>query len=180
MPAAITGEKAGAVVEAYLKRECDAVRAALSHASPSGPWLAAGPIRPGVRVSGNGTGVFLIGNAAGEAHPIVGEGISMAMQSAWLLCEQLVHCRDVLRPAGSGQREIQRRYATQWRAHFGRRLRLAAWFAEAAMRPSAMTCLLPVLRRAPALLTRSARWSGKIRCAPTAAAIALLAPAPPS
>ena len=32
-------------------------------------------------------GVFRIGNAAGEAHPIVGEGISMALQSAFVLAD---------------------------------------------------------------------------------------------
>ena len=32
----------------------------------------------------------MIGNAAAEAHPIIGEGISMAMQSAWLLCVRLI------------------------------------------------------------------------------------------
>ena len=34
-------------------------------------------------------GAFAIGNAAGEAHPIVGEGIAMAMRSAALLCGPL-------------------------------------------------------------------------------------------
>src|ERR1039457_285735 len=87
---ACRGETAGTVVEAYLRRECDGVRDALTGAPRAGPWLAAGPIRPGIRLPRSGADVFLIGNAAGEAHPIVGEGISMAMQSAWLLCEQLV------------------------------------------------------------------------------------------
>ena len=44
-----------------------------------GPWLAAGPLHPGIRVDAR-DGSFRIGNAAGEAHPIIGEGMSMAMQ----------------------------------------------------------------------------------------------------
>jgi flavin-dependent dehydrogenase len=175
---ACRGETAGTVVEAYLRRECAGVRDALTGASRAGPWLAAGPIRPGIRLPRSGADVFLIGNAAGEAHPIVGEGISMAMQSAWLLCEQLVRSRDVLLHgvgAYKWQREIQERYAAQWRGHFRIRMRIAAWLAQAAMRPTVTARLLPMLRRAPMLLTHSARWSGKIRCAPNSPAIALLA-----
>ena len=111
---ALRGETAGTVVEAYLRHECDGVRDALTGASRIGPWLAAGPIRPGIRLPRSGAGAFLIGNAAGEAHPIVGEGISMAFQSAWLLCEQLIRDQDVgLRGIGGQrrQREIQQRYA---------------------------------------------------------------------
>lgn len=164
------GAPAGAVIEAYLKRECASLRAALAAASPVAPWLAAGPLKPGVRLPRGGAEgrTFLIGNAAGEAHPIVGEGISMALQSAWLLCEQLVHDRDVLRRGEAGrarQRQIQQRYVARWRACFGPRLRIARGFAAAAMRPGAAAMVVPLLRRAPSLLGLGARWSGKTRCA---------------
>ena len=72
-----------------------AVADVLTRAEVSGEWLAAGPIRPQVRSCGQ-DGVFLLGNAAGEAHPIVAEGISMAIQSAWLLCERLITQKDAL------------------------------------------------------------------------------------
>ena len=62
--------------------------AALAGAEREGPWLASGPLRPGVRL-GQGDGIFRVGNAAGEAHPIVGEGISMALQSAFVLAALL-------------------------------------------------------------------------------------------
>lgn len=159
------GQKAGAVVEAYLRRECAGVRDALAGASLAQPWLASGPIRPGVRLPRSAEGVFLIGNAAGEAHPIIGEGISMAMQSAWLLCRQLVRFPDVLHSGAEAQRrqrEIHHRYAAQWRAHFQPRLRLAAYFGHVAMRPAIAARLLPILNRVPTLLTQGARWSGKI------------------
>jgi hypothetical protein len=51
----------------------------------------------------------------------------------------------------------------QWRAHFSRRMRLAACFAHAAMRPRAAAPLLPLLRRAPELLGIAAHVSGKTR-----------------
>jgi menaquinone-9 beta-reductase len=160
--------RAGEAVEALLRRECGGVREALKSASRVGPWLAAGPIRPGVRLRAARSGTFLIGNAAGEVHPIIGEGISMALQSAWLLCEELAGAADAFRCDGQGEsrrRQIQQLYASRWRAHFSGRLRLAACFAHAAMRPGLARPLLPLLRRAPALLGVAARASGKTRSA---------------
>ena len=75
---AARGARAGDAVEALLKRECAGVREVLTGASRDDAWLAAGPIDPGVRLRADDT-VFRIGNAAGEAHPIIGEGISMAL-----------------------------------------------------------------------------------------------------
>src|SRR5581483_12114716 len=97
-------------------------------------------------------------------HPIIGEGISMALQSAWLLCEELAGSIDAFRCDARGEArrcEIQRRYVSRWRAHFARRLYLAACFAHAAMRPRLAAPLLPLLRRAPALLALAASASGK-------------------
>ncbi len=82
------GGTAGEDVEAYLTDVIRGVRRALAGAERDGPWLAAGPIRPGVRLR-RPPGVFAVGNAAGEAHPVVAEGLSMALQSAWLLTERL-------------------------------------------------------------------------------------------
>ncbi|MCY7388827.1 MAG: hypothetical protein LH481_12320, partial [Burkholderiales bacterium] len=45
------------------------------------------------------------------------------------------------------------------------RLRLAASFANLAMRPAASAALMALLRRWPALLTRGAAWAGKVHCA---------------
>ncbi|MES2535436.1 MAG: NAD(P)/FAD-dependent oxidoreductase [Pseudomonadota bacterium] len=159
------GQSAGSAVEAYMKENCAAVARALAEARRQGEWLSAGPIRPGVRVQPRGSGVFLIGNAAGEAHPIIGEGISMALQSSWLLCEMLFrYASPVL--AGAAQPQIQREYAHAWRGSFTPRIRWAALFAHAAMRPALAPMLLPVLRWKPTLMTCAARLSGKVRPAP--------------
>lgn len=163
-----TAARAGEVIEALLRKECRGVREALAGASRVGAWLAAGPIRPGARLESTARGVFPIGNAAGEVHPIIGEGISMALQSAWLLCAELTGCVDAARPDMRGEacrRAIQRRYAALWRAHFRGRMRLAAGFAHAAMRPRLAGLLLPLLRRAPELLRVAAYASGKTRSA---------------
>ena len=120
--------------------------------------------------------LFRIGNAAGEAHPIIGEGISMALQSAWLLCAHLLDPAVRARISDAGlQRRIAARHAAQWRREFMPRLRLAAAFAHAAMRPVPAHALLGVVARWPGLLTRGARWGGKLRCAADPATIVALA-----
>jgi len=169
------GARAGDVFEAMLRRECRGVAAALEGATRQGPWLASGPLRPGVRLGrrrGEGDdGVFRIGNAAGEAHPIVGEGISMALQSAFVLAALIGPARATLVAAASAH-EAQRRaldaYEAIWRRRFTRRLRVAAAFAHVAMRPALARVAWPLARRWPGVLTLGARLSDKTRCAPEA------------
>lgn len=160
---------AGEAAAAYVAHACAGVRAALSHAEQQGAWLSVGPIRPGIRLRAHGGHAFLIGNAAGEAHPIIGEGISMAIQSAWLLAQKLA---PRLKQCASKELQIalQRDYRKAWRNHFVPRIRLAFLFAHAAMRPGLAAGILPLLNRHPGLLTDAVRWSGKIRCAPLATA----------
>ncbi|MGZ5132640.1 MAG: NAD(P)/FAD-dependent oxidoreductase [Caldimonas sp.] len=168
------GERAGDVFEAILRRECAGVEQALRDARREGPWLATGPIRPGVRL-GQGDGIFRIGNAAGEAHPIVGEGISMALQSAFVLAALLGSERAALvdpASAGAAQARLLRLYEARWRQRFAQRLRVAAVFAHLAMRPWAARAAWPLVAAWPGLLTRGARWSGKTRSVPEAALLA--------
>ena len=162
---AAPGLPAGEVVEAMLKRQCAGVRAALQSASRDGAWLAAGPLDPGIHL-GADDAIFRIGNAAGEAHPIIGEGMSMALQSAGLLCAHLLGADRRDKASGEPwQREVGRRYAAEWRRQFAPRLRLAATFAHLAMRPRSAALLMSLVRRWPGLLTLGARWGGKVRCA---------------
>jgi flavin-dependent dehydrogenase len=164
------GLRAGEAVEAFLRRECLGVRIALQAATRDGPWLATGPLHPGIRVNA-GDGSFRIGNAAGEAHPIIGEGMSMAMQSAWLLC---IHLLDAGRTANAdaAQRDIGRRYAEAWRHAFGSRLKLAAIFAHTAMHPASAAPLVVLARAWPGMLTLGARFAGKTRSVADPASIA--------
>jgi menaquinone-9 beta-reductase len=137
------------------------VRQALRRARLEGAWLSAGPIRPGIRIRST-QDAFLVGNLAGEAHPIVAEGISMAMQSAWLLSRRLIANEDdVVRRRCV--REIQKEYASDWNAWFGMRVRLAAAFAHLAMRPGPTNLLLPLVDRFPKILSFGAHLSGKTK-----------------
>ncbi|MDP2369469.1 NAD(P)/FAD-dependent oxidoreductase [Rhodoferax sp.] len=167
---------AGHVMEALLRHECKGVRDALQGATRQGAWLATGPLEPGIRL-GAEDGVFRIGNAAGEAHPIIGEGMSMALQSAWLLCEHLLS--PALRqesPASAWQARVARRYALDWRRHFQPRLRLASVFAHAAMRPMLAAPLLTMAQYWPGMLTLGATLGGKTRFVADLAAMTKPAP----
>jgi flavin-dependent dehydrogenase len=163
------GLSAGDAVEAWLQRECSGVRLALHGASRDGPWLSSGPLDPGVRL-GADDGIFRAGNAAGEAHPILGEGMSMALQSAALLCSHLLGQRaGSAVPGLAAQAGLQRAYVAAWRRQFVPRLRLAAVFAHLAMRPRTSAALVRLAQLWPRLLTQGARWGGKVRLAELAA-----------
>ena len=153
--------EAGEAVLAHIESACRGARDALAGATRDGVWLAAGPIRPGVRLAAP-RGVFPVGNAAGEAHPVVAEGISMAIQGAALLVSRL----DAWRKA-DGHRStlttVGHRYARDWRRAFSPRAAASAVVAKWAMSPGATATTLPILRAVPGLLTWGARLAGKAK-----------------
>ena len=151
--------KAAEAVFAHIEASCRGVKETFSSATRDGAWLSAGPIRPGIR-SFRYDGIFTVGNAAGEAHPIVAEGISMAIQSAWLLCERLIAHQDAVW-SGREVEAIGRDYAASWRKNFARRIHAAAVFAHLAMQPATATPAVALLKYAPAILTLGAQLSGK-------------------
>jgi flavin-dependent dehydrogenase len=159
------GQRAGVAVEAWLQRECGGVRRALIGAVRDGHWLTSGPLDPGVHLAAD-DGIFRIGNAAGEAHPILGEGMSMALQSAALLGSVLLGPSGTASvPVGRDQAGLQQRYAAAWRKAFLPRQRLAAVFAHLAMRRRSAQALIKLVQVWPGLLTWGARWGGKVRFA---------------
>ncbi len=155
-------QHAGESVLRHIFEHCAAVREALDTASLDGRWFAAGPIRPGIRLT-HGDGIFRLGNAAGEAHPVIAEGIAMALQSAQLLCGILIRDQDRL----ASRAEIERAakaYAAAWRQAFALRIRAAALFAHFAMSPRA-AALVPLIGTFPRVLSLGAQLSGKTRIA---------------
>jgi flavin-dependent dehydrogenase len=151
-------QAAGEIVLAHVMEHCDGVCRALAHAGRDGTWLSSGPIRPGIRTLHH-DGIFAVGNTAGEAHPVVAEGISMAMQGAGLLAGILIARRTQV--LGGDTATAGHVYEDAWRRHFTPRLRHAACFAHLAMRPAATRIVLPLFQRVPALLTLGASLSGK-------------------
>lgn len=150
---------AGDAVLAHVMRHCRGVRESLAGARQDGAWLAAGPIRPGIRKLHEGAR-FAVGNAAGEAHPLVAEGITMAMQSAWLLSDELIAQPDLSdrRLAIAG-----RNYARRWRRQFAARVWVSRCFAALTMPSAGAGLSVAVLSRIPVALTLGAHWSGKAR-----------------
>ena len=160
------GLPAGDAVLKHITRHCAGARHALSDARlEDGSWRSAGPIRPGIRGTRR-DGIFLVGNAAGEAHPVVAEGISMAMQSSWLLARRLLQTTVI------GQQTIDRAaesYSRDWTHAFAWRIHAAAIIAHWAMRPAAVALTVPLLRAFPRVLTAGARQTGKVwaLCSPS-------------
>jgi menaquinone-9 beta-reductase len=155
----LPGTSAGAAFELYLRASCRGVRDTLGGALRSEPWLSVGPLRPQIRL-GKPDRLFSVGNAAGETHPLIGEGMSMALQSAFLLTGYLIkqpaRAIDVSRAL-----EIHQAYRSAWRSAFAPRLRLAAIFAHIAMRPALSRPVTRLLGNCPEVLTAAALFAGK-------------------
>jgi flavin-dependent dehydrogenase len=153
------GDSAGDAVLQHILKTCPILRPVLDHAELDDSWLAAGAIQPGIR-SRCQNGIFTIGNAAGEAHPVVAEGISMAMQSAWLLAERLKNHRDEVSEHSVMQR-IDASYSAGWRRAFAPRIYAALAIAQWASRPNLVRAAHPLLATLPGLISWGARLSGK-------------------
>ena len=142
------GGKAAAAVLAHIIETTRGARLALENAELEGHFLSTGPIHPGIRAR-HDDGIYFTGNIAGEAHPVIAEGISMAIQSSGLLAELLI--------AHRGER-----YARAWMRRFAPRIHAASVFAQLAMHTPTRTASLALLRTAPGLMGLGARLSGKI------------------
>jgi flavin-dependent dehydrogenase len=152
-------QRAGEALRLHIEAACAPVAEVLSRATLDEPWVAAGPLRTGIRSFGSGR-IIAIGNAAAEAHPIVAEGISMAIQSAHLASAALIG-----HPAADlTHREldaIRGAYESMWRRNFTTRIHAAALFAHLFMRPVTASIAVRALKLAPPLLTLGACLSGK-------------------
>jgi flavin-dependent dehydrogenase len=154
-------ESAGEAVLEHLRSTCLGARQALAGATREGVWMSSGPIRVGMRLR-TPRGIFALGNTAGEAHPVIAEGITMALQSAWLLSERLIAWR---RSGGRPEAldTVAANYRTAYLRSFGQRILTSIALAQWAMRPAVFVGTLPAVRFFPALLTWGAGWTGKAK-----------------
>jgi flavin-dependent dehydrogenase len=144
------GGKAGEAVMHHILMSTEGVRRALQGATIEDAILASGPLRPGIR-SRHRDGIFFAGNAAGEAHPIIAEGISMAIQSSWLLAQHLF----------AGGPAAGANYARAWKAQFAPRVHAASLFARLAMNNHGRAASAQLIRAFPAILNWGTALSGK-------------------
>jgi len=144
------GGKAGEAVFRHILASTEGARRALQGATVENAILSTGPIRPGIRAR-YCDGIFFAGNVAGEAHPIIAEGISMAIQSSWLLVQRLVADGPAAGP----------NYARAWKRQFAARLYAASLFAWLAMNDHSRAAAAQLIRAFPTILTWGAALSGK-------------------
>ncbi|MFO1249274.1 MAG: NAD(P)/FAD-dependent oxidoreductase [Alphaproteobacteria bacterium] len=141
------GGKAAEAVLAHILETTRGARIALDGAVLDGNFLSTGPIHPGIRARVQ-DGIYFTGNIAGEAHPVIAEGISMAIQSSGLLAKLLI--------AHRGEA-----YAAAWKKHFAARIHAASVFAHLAMRSPTRFASVGIIRAMPSLMGLGARLSGK-------------------
>jgi len=153
------GGAAADAVHRHIIASCRGVSEAIGQASLDGQWLAAGPIRPGIRPRFAG-GIFRVGNCAGESHPIIAEGISMALQSGWLLAEALVDIDIRDRAALKAVAEL---YSAAWLRQFWTRIHSAAALAAFVLSPAGAEAIGPLAGLLPGLMPLGAALSGKTR-----------------
>jgi 2-polyprenyl-6-methoxyphenol hydroxylase-like FAD-dependent oxidoreductase len=150
---------AAIAVETHLRESCRGIEDSLRNAQRQGSWLTVGPLRPGIRLQRT-PGIFRVGNASGESHPLIGEGISMALQSSKLLVESLLsHVNPLSNARALSAAHLA--YAKAWRESFLPRLRIATLYAHVAMRAPLAASVGGWLRQWPQLLTTGARLAGK-------------------
>lgn len=154
-----TNFSAGEAVLNHITSTCLGVREVLSDAVRQDSWLSTGPLQPGIRHCYR-EGLFYVGNIAGEAHPVIAEGISMAIQSAWVLSNLLIKNSAQTR-SRQDLKSIGKIYTQQWRAQFKNRIQVAALLAHITMRPYLMKLGLPLIQQFPRILTCGASLSGK-------------------
>jgi flavin-dependent dehydrogenase len=153
---------AAQAVHRHILASCPGVAATIGDASLDGEWLAAGPIRPGIR-PGYAKDIFRVGNIAGESHPVIAEGISMALQSGWLLASELASANfcdsAALRLAGE-------RYSQAWKKQFATRIQAASILARIAIFPRSAELMRAFVGMFPGSLSLGARLSGKTKSVP--------------
>ena len=146
----------------HILKFCPAVADALGGADLAGSWLAAGPIRPGIRAA-YADDIFRVGNVAGESHPIIAEGIAMALQSGWLVAGHLSQFKLWDEQARSQAGEA---YTHAWRRQYSTRIKLAAVISTLATSTFGARVMQRFIRQIPMSLSFGAWVSGKTKKMP--------------
>jgi len=147
MRSAAPGLAAGEAVFRAALAHTPALHEAFRNAQRTCGWLATGALAPGRRPLCR-DGILAVGNAAGEVHPLVGKGISIAIESAQALCASLIPALD----AGT-ERFVARDYEKAWRGIFTRRHAWSACFGRVALHPGAAA----LASRMPRVVAAAAR-----------------------
>ncbi|WP_025740491.1 NAD(P)/FAD-dependent oxidoreductase [Aquimarina pacifica] len=96
--------------------------------------------------------IFMTGDAAGLIHPLCGNGMAMAIQSAQILCELLI--KDYKNPALFSREEIEKQYCKQWSETFSKRLYAGRVLQRILLNPTLQEVSYTVANVVPAVVPR--------------------------
>ena len=143
----------------YLQRRNAGFNRCLSQARRTEDFLACGPMEPGVRQV-YADGRFFVGNAAGEVHALIGEGITLALCAGQLLGSVMSDYRNAP-PAAENLAILGDIYRRRWLGQFGSRLHAGNVFSRVLMQPLLSAMATSYLQAFPDVLDRCIGWSGK-------------------
>jgi flavin-dependent dehydrogenase len=93
--------------------------------------------------------MMMCGDAAGMIHPLCGNGMSMAIQSAQIASKLILN---YLKGSKTNRDTLEKRYIMQWNAQFKWRLKVGHFIAMLFRNDKVASILLQVLKRLPFLL----------------------------
>ena len=99
--------------------------------------------------------IMMCGDSAGMIHPLCGNGMSMAIQSAKMLSELLIAYFE----GELNRTEIEKRYKLSWNRRFGMRLQAGRWLARLFSLKKLSLGLMSGLKRFPGILKHIIRMT---------------------
>lgn len=93
--------------------------------------------------------IIMCGDAAGMIHPLCGNGMSMAIQSAQIASKLILN---YLNSKTGTRKELEKQYIRRWKQEFSWRLKAGHFIAKLFRNDKMANILLQVLRRIPFLL----------------------------
>jgi len=93
--------------------------------------------------------LLMIGDSAGLIHPLCGNGMAMAIHSAKIACECLIHHISMSKK----REQLEKEYRKQWKNTFATRMRNGAFIQHGLQHASITRLGVSVLQRSPRLLS---------------------------
>ncbi len=100
-------------------------------------------------------GIFMIGDSAGLIHPLCGNGMAMAIQSAQLLCTLLLQNSRSTSP--KSQAALAQLYTKQWNDTFAKRIRAGRSIQKIITHKGLQQCAYSIAKLAPQIVPKIIR-----------------------
>ncbi len=96
--------------------------------------------------------IFMVGDAAGLIHPLCGNGMAIAIQSAQMLCDLLV--QDFTNPALFSRSALEAQYVHRWNTTFSKRLYAGRMLQKVLLHPGLQELSYNIAKVVPALVPK--------------------------